>query len=98
MAEDKSKNSGSLKKAIREAFQTILEVREERQDLNAQLAEVRERMVQHGVSKPVFAFMQKYLTFDSEDREAAKAFFDVFNEVIDEHYSPDLFSKKKDDD
>ena len=89
---DKTVNVKALKETIREAFKTIISVREDRQQLNAQLAEVREKMVQNGVPKKVFALAQSYALLDSDNRELFNTFFDTFREVIDAEFQPNLFS------
>ena len=91
---DQKENVAGVKEAIRKAFNTILSVRKDRGDLNAQLAEVREMMVQKGVSKKVFALMQSYLLLDADDREIFKEFFEIFQEVIDAEFAPSLFGHK----
>jgi hypothetical protein len=88
-----SGNTDGLKKAVRKAFKTILDVKGERQNLNAKLAEMREMLVQQGVSKKVFAMAQTYLALDQEDRDAFNEFFDIFKEVIDTEFQPDLLKQ-----
>jgi len=95
MANDDTKNKNinekALKEEIRAAFKTIISVRDDRQQLNAQLAEVREKMVQHGVPKKVFALAQSYALLDADNRDLFTTFFDTFREVIDAEFQPSLF-------
>lgn len=96
MADDDIKNKNvnvnALKDEIRNAFKTIISVRDDRQQLNAQLAEVREKMVQQGVPKKVFALAQSYALLDGDNRDLFTTFFDTFREVIDAEFHPSLFS------
>lgn len=95
MTDDNRSNTGNLKDVVREAFNTIMKVRDDRIDLNEMMKDAREMMERAGISKSVFAMAQKYLLMDAQDREAFREFFDMIQEVLDSDFQPSLFDAEK---
>ena len=89
------RNEKNLKQVIQKAFGTIIDVRDERIDLNEKMNDARDMMEQAGISRKVFSMMQGYLLMDVQNREAFKVFFETIQEVLDEEFQPTLFDAEK---
>jgi len=88
-------NTANIKQKIRAAFKTIMDVRDERINLNEMMEDAREMMDAAGISRKVFAMMQTYLLMKATDREAFIEFFEMIREVLDEDFQPSLFDAEK---
>lgn len=95
MDEKDMRNTKNIKDVMRKAFKTIMDVRDERIDLNELMKDAREMMEDAGISKSVFSMGQKYLLMGPTDREAFREFFDMMREVLDEDFQPSLFDAEK---
>lgn len=89
------RNSSNLKDAIRKAFGTTMDVRDERIDLNEKMKDARETMAAAGVPPKVFAWAQSYLLMTGQDREICRELFETICEVLDEDFQPTLFDAEK---
>jgi len=95
MSDADMRNEKNLKQVIQKAFGTIIDVRDERIDLNEKMNDARDMMEQAGISRKVFSMMQGYLLMDVQNREAFKVFFETIQEVLDEEFQPTLFDAEK---
>lgn len=94
MSED-MRNTKNLKEVIRKAFKTIVDVRDERIDLNEKMNDARDMMEAAGVSRKVFSMAQSYLLMDAQNREMFREFFDIIREILDEDFQPSLLDAEK---
>ena len=88
-------NTENIKSVIKKAFATIIDVRDQRIDLNEMMADAREMMERAGISKKVFSMAQAYLLMDTNDREAFQEFFEMIREVLDAEFQPTLFDAER---
>lgn len=68
MAADKQHNVGELKKQIADAIQSVKQLKLDRQDINADIQAVREKMNALGIHKAAFDMAMKYLSWEEDKR------------------------------
>ena len=75
-------NLTAVKKEIKKGVDEIISLKDERTGINAQIAEVRARMVTHGIPKKALDMAMQYMNMDEDKREGFDVAYQIVREAI----------------
>ena len=84
-------NLTGLKKNIADAIQKMGRLKNERSDVNAEMAAIREALQAQGIPKKAFAMALQYLNMDPDDREGFDIAYALCREAGGLPLQEDLF-------
>lgn len=84
-------NVGDLKKKIAAAIGSVRELKKDRQDTNAEIQAVREKMNALGIPKAAFDMAMRYLEWDADKQEGFDLAYALVREAGGAPLQEDLF-------
>lgn len=85
-------NLSKVKDAIKDGIQKVRDLKEDREDTNAGIAEVRARLAALGIPKKAFDMALQYADMDPDKREGFDIAYALVREVAGLPMQDDLFS------
>jgi len=84
-------NMNGLLKEIKEGVDSVIQLKKERAEINASIAEVRSRMEAKGIKKKAFDAALRYLEQDEEQREGYDMAYAIARKAVGLPMQGDLF-------